>query len=217
MKHYSLRISLTHCDITQCVALFDSVSTKYVYCVEKGKQEETPHTHVYLITNVKNDTLRTKIRKITMSARGNKLYSLKELSYEEAEGFAVEYLAYVMKEGKPEYVNIPEEWKKLASEYDDLVKTQMKEKKEKKKSAFQWCVDTMLTKSNGCPKGIFVNEEGKEQYWTKESVLDVVLSYYDTHDKPMNKVYIINLVQTLCYRYVNSYVYKYKSDILEKI
>lgn len=138
--HYKLRITLTHTNIADVLSTIDKISPEYAYVEEKGKQEEHPHVHLYLIVDksYKEDTIRTKLRKLTKSARGNKLYSLVKLDVEEGRSIAIEYLAYMMKEGEVRYIGV---WigedVDEALAYDATVKEEIKQKKEKRKSRYQ--------------------------------------------------------------------------------
>lgn len=133
-SHYKLRITLTECTVKDVIKYLSTYET-YAYCFEKGKQEEKPHYHIYLVTDRKEDTIRTQLRKLSKSAKGNKLYSLKQLETDE-DKYAVEYLGYMLKEGEFTNVNIPEEVIIEAKAYDDQVKLEIKEKKEKKKNRY---------------------------------------------------------------------------------
>ena len=138
MTHYKLRITLLNCSGEEATALVKKQSSdKYAICYEKGKQNEKPHLHCYLITKIKEDTLRTQIRKLSKSSRGNKLYSLKLLDVQENNTVATEYLAYMMKEGKFTHHSFTDDEIQGAKEYDETVKQEMKEKKEKRKSRFE--------------------------------------------------------------------------------
>lgn len=137
MTHYKLRVTLLECTYTEVDTLISKSSSIYGIVEEKGKQEENPHIHAYLVLDIKEDTFRTRLRKLTRSMRGNQLYSLKELQVSEEEPYAIEYLAYMMKEGTPTWVEIPSEVLEEAKQYDTNVKEEIKEKKEKKKSRYQ--------------------------------------------------------------------------------
>lgn len=154
LTHYKLRITLTECDIKD-VILYLSKYKQYAYCFETGKKEEHPHYHIYLISDIKEDTMRTQLRKLSKSAKGNKLYSLKQLNLDEGE-YAIEYLAYMMKEGDFKNENIPESTIIEAKAYDDKVKVELKEKKEKKKNRYTKIVlEYAGVKGEGCFDDVF--------------------------------------------------------------
>lgn len=132
--HYKLRITLTHCDVAQCLALIAKQSSCYAHCVETGKQGEQPHVHFYILSNMREDTMRTQYRKLSKSAKGNKLYSLKKMYFTEGKDYALEYLAYCMKEGDFHSVQIPEDWLSEADKYDLKVKEDIVNKRIKKES-----------------------------------------------------------------------------------
>uniref|UniRef100_UPI004048978F hypothetical protein n=1 Tax=Flavobacterium sp. TaxID=239 RepID=UPI004048978F len=134
MTHYKLRITLSACTESDVLALVkkQAGSNPLLFGHESGKLNEKPHFHFYLISDVKPDTLRTQYRKLVPSTGGNKLYSLVKLSFEENEEFAIKYIAYVMKETKwQELNNFPQDQLDLAKQYDEQVKKDIKEKKEK--------------------------------------------------------------------------------------
>lgn len=136
ISHYKLRITLIGVKPEDVLKVISTMCKDYSYVFEKGKQEEKPHYHFYLLTDFKNDTMRTKIRKLTGSKKGNKLYSLVKLEVEET--YAIEYLAYMMKEGEVKYIGKwSEEIKDEARCYDEKVKMEIKEKKENRKSRYK--------------------------------------------------------------------------------
>lgn len=132
--HYKLRITLTECRLTEVLSYLQNYK-QYAYCFEKGKKEEHPHYHIYLVSDKKEDTIRNQLRKLSKSSKGNKLYSLVKLSHEE-NCYAIEYLAYMLKEGDFTNVQIPDSVIVEARAYDDQVKKELKEKKEKKKNRY---------------------------------------------------------------------------------
>lgn len=135
-RHYKLRITLTHCDIAQCVRIVEKQSKSFCYGIEKGKQGAQPHVHFYLITNKKEDTMRTQYRKLSKSAKGNQLYSLKKMHFTEGKDYAMEYLAYCQKEldFHKEFFQDHEDWLLEAGEYDFKVKEDIKTRRVKKES-----------------------------------------------------------------------------------
>lgn len=151
LKHYKLRITLTQCNLTSVLALLNKQCKQWAYVQESGKLEEKPHIHAYVVSSIKEDTLRTQYRALSKSSRGNKLYSLVKLSLEDSDEYAVEYLAYMMKEGSVVLQGIPTEWFDKAKLYDDLVKKEIKEKKEKKKSRTQRIFESFEKDRNARP------------------------------------------------------------------
>lgn len=125
MKYYKLRIDFVarHEEIMQYIS---EKCRKWAYVREKGSADDNPHFHFYIETDVKNPTLRSAFRKYGLIGNGS--YSLVE-----TEEFPLEYLAYMCKEGKVSYHGFGEDEIKQISEYDEKVKKEIKEMKEKKR------------------------------------------------------------------------------------
>lgn len=221
--HYKLRVTLEECEADHVVALIGSVTTQYAYVKEIGHLNERPHMHLYLIVppTVKPDTLRTKLRKLTGSARGNTLYSLGQLKFNtEEEDIAVEYLAYMFKEGEVVALGFTDAWLEKARAYDLQVKTEMQEKRKKKASRVTdiilqmylgtWDEETRTIEDPEHP--------GARLFVTKEYIVKSVVDYYKNHtDVLVRKFMLISTCQTLCLRYVNSYDYFFEQELLKDL
>lgn len=132
-SYYKLRTDISDVPSDKIIELVKKYSECYAYAFE-GIDTVNPHMHFYLETMTKNQTLRAALRKLKLT--GNGKYSLKE-----TEKNPIQYLAYLTKEGKYEFVNIPVEVVKQAEEYDAQVKLELKEKKENKKRVLDHLIE----------------------------------------------------------------------------
>jgi hypothetical protein len=124
MKYYKLRIDLDEASVDAVVGYLRNISNGFAYVVE-GRNTENPHIHVWFSTITKSGTMRVHWRKL--SGGGNGGYSMKE-----TDNRPIEYLAYMMKEGKIVWYNIPEDIIQESTVYQAKVKAEMKAKKEAK-------------------------------------------------------------------------------------
>lgn len=130
---YKLRVRLTEVSAEQVISLIDSLTgyNKYCYVLEKESSFTNPHLHAYFESVVNKNTIRTKFQRLGLV--GNGAYSLKEIEID-----PIEYLAYMCKEGIPNWKNGPsEELKKEIETYDKAVKQSMKDKKKSKESIME--------------------------------------------------------------------------------
>jgi len=111
------------------VEILQKNSNMFAYCVEGG--DANPHMHAYLELNKTTKTCRNHLR--ALGLKGNASYSLTELD----ERYPLEYIAYMMKEGKFTNSGIPEDIIELAKQHNDKVKTEIKKKKEERKTLLQ--------------------------------------------------------------------------------
>lgn len=97
------------------------VETTTSCCWVAEKADTNPHVHMYACTDTSLSTIRSWINKAGF--KGNKSYSISQCRDK------VKLLAYLHKEGKPSYKNIPEEDIASALAYDLSVKEDIKSKK----------------------------------------------------------------------------------------
>lgn len=137
--HYKLRVTLRCGDVTQ-VGVMQHLQKHYsVYARVYERSDPEDHMHIYLVTDAKENTIRTRLRELTGSCRGNKSYSLVKLEVDNTDEhypWCIEYIAYMMKEGKLVVKGIPKDVIKVSKAYDLTVKEEIKAKKEKKKSRY---------------------------------------------------------------------------------
>lgn len=205
--HYKLRITLTHCNPVKVLSLIDTISTEYAYVEENGEKQEQPHFHLYLISSSKEDTIRTKLRSLTKSARGNKLYSLVKLSIDDEESIAIEYLAYMMKKNPVSYVGVwVEDEIEKAKAYDESVKEEMKEKKEKRKSRFIR-LDEAFT-SDECYKS---------KTYDSNYIIEFVIEFMSNEQSTVSVSTIESHCNTLLMRYDKGYKQKLSCVISKRL
>ncbi len=192
MEYYKLRIDLS-ISIAKIVNLVAKASNSYCYVLEK--LEHNPHVHFYLETLVLNETLRARIRKLC--GKGNRSYSLKKV-----EKHPMEYLAYLLKEGKPVYVNIPDVVISESIAYDEKVKADLKAKKSARLKM---------------PEKILAYMEEKKWNINPPNILTSVLMYVKENKILVREFYIISLVQTICLQNCDGYLLKLSNKIRERM
>lgn len=189
--HYKLRITLSS-DVPPeaAISCVDKYSSCYAFVLERGKVGERPHYHFYYISDKKEGTIRNGIRKMTGSCKGNQLFSMKQLDCDDG-CFAIQYLAYMMKEGDVKYVG---EWDdKVVAEaktYDDKVKLEMKEKKEKKKGKYQRILEAFEAK--------FPDKRDTVQIY---QVVQFMIEFYSTEEGMVSSMTIESYCNSLLIKY----------------
>lgn len=124
MKFYKLRVDLFDVTDYDIINLVDDYCETYCYCVEGG--DDNPHMHFYLEFSNSPESIRKKLRELGL--KGNSSYSLKELD----EKTPLEYIAYLMKEGKFVNVGVDDVILQSAKDYDKKIKDEIKQKKQNK-------------------------------------------------------------------------------------
>lgn len=202
MTHYKLRITLNSVNTGSVIELLEKDSKQGYAYVEEVSKGEKEHCHCYVISDIKEATLRMHLRKLTSSTSGNKLYSLVKLDVEETEHIATEYLAYMMKEGEVLYKDFDNAWIEKAKQYDTQVKQELKEKKEKKKSRYQRIIEKfekdypdrqyldIHTVSNWVIE-FFVNEQVNVSVSTLSSWVNTIMLRYDISEHRLSIVSVI--------------------------
>lgn len=102
MTHYKLRLTSQDNMAYQAVKdmfrcqyerKIDQELSAYMYCVENNTTQPGQHMHFYLVTSTKQKTIRSRLR--VLGFKGNGAISLKVIP----DPPAIEYMAYMMKEG----------------------------------------------------------------------------------------------------------------------
>lgn len=135
MKYWKLRVDLSDVSLTSVLDVVQHFSDVYCYCLE-DIDSDNPHTHFYFEVD-KSAAVRTKLR--ALGLKGNSSYSLKELD----ERYPIEYIAYLLKQGRFTNSGVPGDIIQQASDYDSKVKAQMKDKKESRKKAIDRIIDLL--------------------------------------------------------------------------
>lgn len=129
VEYWKFRADL---DVVSLVSVLEYVRKwSNVFCYVREKLDNNPHAHFYIESTTKEHTMRKHIRE-KLGLKGNGSYSLKQVEKD-----PIAYLAYMMKEGEPQFVNISSEVIDESISYNDVVKNSIKEKKEKKKSMIE--------------------------------------------------------------------------------
>jgi len=174
---------------------------------------ENPHVHFFLIFHASLKSASASLRSLlrTNGLRGNRSYSLKRNDEE----YPIEYIAYLMKEGKPKFHNIPQDILTEAKLYNEKVKSEIKEKKLNRRTQLQK-IDEYLHEEHA----YLFDEEDKfpaDLGRARNQLLDAVLSYYVDSGTLMREFQVISIVQTLLLKYDSSYFQQFKSKLFDKI
>lgn len=125
-SYYSARFTTS--DEKIVLTFLEKYSYKYLYSREKGDKTDKVHFHLYFETMSKSPAIRMWIRKNIGTGNGN--YTMKAV-----EENPVEYLSYVIKDGDYKFSdNYDLKEIELIRNYDEKVKMEIQEKKEKKKN-----------------------------------------------------------------------------------
>lgn len=206
---YKVRIDLGIVSLDSVVGAVHGYDA-LAYVVE-GSMTENPHIHLLLTTTVKEKTLRARFRKLGL--KGNGGYSMKEMTEE----FPLEYMAYMMKEGKPEWINFPPEKIEEAIAHDMKVKAEMKLKKESRKGVIIMIEKEVLSEPvvpvlAEMPLYGDLNHHG---YVAVRKILAVRLRQWIVKkDKIYNRNQIRNYIDTLIARNFEEYVKYLDEDVL---
>lgn len=163
-----------------------------------GWVQEENHFHLYLDTNCAGITIRKDLT--AWGLEGNKSYSLSELT----EQYPIEYLAYMMKEGEPEWFNIPQ------SALDEALKYLAEFKDKKKKS--RNLISTMLAMLSSQSKDICSKDRRSALIFIGESILKYLLS----NNLPINKNRIYDTSMSIYLNFVPSSIPHYLYSVFEK-
>lgn len=191
MTHYKLRITHSHestlikdPEAVHKILLPDI--TLYSRCFE-GLGTDHEHIHYYIVSDAKEATIRSHLRKI---GAGNKTWSLKELSVDTSESeFAVSYLAYMYKEGNGVSSNMPTAWLDEAKSHNLKVYNEIKEKKSKRRPQLQ-----------------ILREKFKDRADLDcVTIVDEIISYYKEERILVRKFQLVCLAQTLMLEFLPEY------------
>lgn len=231
MTTYSIRITYALLDDTsynEAVRLVQNDADRYYLVSEIGSKTNKPHLQGWIdIGDRKIGTVRKHIREYvknhnTDKKSGNEYFSVKQCDEE----IPSKLLAYFMKEDQTPISNLTDNELSEAIALQEQFIIDQKAKKEERKNntMYKWCTNRIHEMRVNLPdkyqddmRLYWDEEEGSAMSFTKKVIVDVVLSYYEYHEKSMNRGYIISLCSTLCYKYVPSYKVYYRRDILDQI
>lgn len=206
MTPYSLRLD-TNRPFPEVIKIL-GLQEPWMYCQE-GNQEN-PHQHWYFESDVANATIRARIRKF-LNAKGNSAYSLTQCD----DYLPVKYFAYIMKQSNQVgWEGIPDTVINEAKQYDDKVKSELKEKKEKKKSK-----NLIKELEEGYikwyPERVQVRE-GSNPWENSRALLRYITEYYLLQDKMLRIHQIQAIFDTLRVRHNPLFKDRLEDWILER-
>ena len=177
------------------------------------------HTHYYIVSAVKEKTLRSHLRDVVGSgsstARGNAIYSLSEMTLDN-QPFAVEYLAYMCKEGKVYLSELfPTDWLQLAKQADAVVKASIKEKRKQKGTVLQVIESAVLENWETISDGYRVNPDG--EILTSNTLVPFVVKLTKAKGTLVREFALVSIIQTLLLKYDPSFEDILQTKLLEKI
>lgn len=199
MSHYKLRVtwSKTDCSFETFDKMIFTHCPKYCHVNEGDGERVEKHTHYYLITNVKEIKLRKLFRAAlgTSGCKGNAVYSLSELAIEEDQEYAIEYLAYMTKEGTIFNDGIPPEVIEEATLHHKAVRANQRAERALKKS--QLASLTELVQNNwNIPKDEFMVDK-KGETLQVQSLVPFIVNYYKEQGVLFRQFAIIDICRTI--------------------
>lgn len=197
LTYYKIRVD-THCD----PSLICNGHTKYAYCYENNEDFTNPHTHFYLETTLKRDSIVKRIKKLEEFKPGNGFYSCRELHPDTDTKFK-SYLAYLLKQNDAHFEGFSSEEISEIKQYNDQVKAEIKERKAKKKPIIDQIIDHY--KYDEIPPTCY------------HQVITDIIEFYKDQGKLVREFAMVSQVQTLLLRYVDDYKYTLSTNILKAI
>lgn len=212
-NYYKLRTDLQISSADKIIQYLLTVTNSMAYVIE-GSLSDNPHMHFYLEINVSNQIVRRNMR--LLCGKGNGAYSLKQV-----DRYPIEYLAYMLKDGKVTYVNIPEDIKQESIAYNAKVAAEIKAKKADKIPRWKQLTSKILpdlqyTEIKGNKVYTFTHNEEK-YHPTLELITERTILVMTEEDILITPHYLNNLALTLCLKYVNGYKQTYKRKMLSNL
>lgn len=198
MKFYKLRVDTE--DKIELKNLLIKYTEVFLIGLENGGTNN-PHCHVYFETTHQSSAIRMAIRKKYGS--GNGVYSLKELDEKQP----IEYISYCLKENNFIHT-LDEEFITKCKEWNTKIQTEMKEKKEGRKTILQKIEEYYEYASK---------DENDFIDWTRNQVftpigkgpkIDIVrdvIDYYQKHEILVREFQMVSQIQTLKLKYDKTY------------
>lgn len=210
-KYYSLRADCNYPAFREAAEMIEVVQMKppYMWCYETTTTEEgnNGHFHFYFESDVKKPTLRARITSLT--GRGNGCYSLKECD----ERMPIKYLAYIMKDKYYEKNGIPEDIYQEALQYDEKVKAEMKEKKQKKKNVLQEIEDSYVQYFNENERRTPEDDPWEHTRY----LLRFIINYYsETGNKVVRQGSVQGIFDTLRLKHSEGFLHMYEDYMLSR-
>ncbi len=202
ISYWKIRIDTnSQSEITSFVKKY---TRSYIWSFEKIGTDDQ-HAHFYIETEQKEATIRSWIRK--HFGKGNGIYSMTN-----TEKLPLQYCAYLIKERRYDH-NLSEEFVKECIEYDDKVKSSIKERKSSRRTILDQMIEELESQVT-----IHEGDRGdshlyKGEFFDRETIVAFVVDFYKTHFKRVNPNQLATECHTLCLRYV----YRYHRDVEAKI
>lgn len=201
-KYYKPRIDVTDKFSEVRTFMKENSPDVWAYCLE-DLDGNNPHSHWYIEPKKTATWFRSKLREFGLT--GNGAYSFKNTR----ERFPIEYLAYMMKQSKFKYKGIPDDVIKSAQEYNEKVKNEIKEKKDKKKNLITQ-IEEFVSKK--LPENVTINNL-KIDDWVETCLL-----FYQANGLLVREFQIISLSDTLFLKHGGGIaLYSLKRRIMSKI
>jgi hypothetical protein len=199
MEHFKLRIKVNEMTVSVEVMLEMIPKQALEYASVFESHDTNPHYHFYLITDKKESAIRAQLRKI---GKGNACWSLKQLDIDEkcicTKQYAIQYMAYMCKEGRPCWVGFCECSVDIAMKRSEEISSSISKKREdKKKSQLQLIQEYVNTKFEEHKQVWSLNCPPTAIYDQTNSLVHLVLQYYIDNDKQYDKFKIERMVTQL--------------------
>lgn len=208
ITHYKLRI-----DSHDCVESITQGINVYSYVFEglssfENPEESNPHTHFYLATRLKSDSIRKRIKKLPNYKPGNGFYSLSKLDPGDDPDFPyLKYHAYMAKEGLPVYSGFLRErlnkLKHAIVEHNAKVKLEIKSKRKSRRTILQQMEDDF--------------KYSERTDLDRNTVVRDVVEWYKINDKLPREFLMVSQVQYLLLKYDPDYQITLETNILRSI
>jgi len=211
MNYYKIRIDSN--SMTEVKNFLEQFHQEYLYSQE-GVKVDNPHVHGYFSTIKNEAAIRSAIRK--KYGAGNGVYSLGHLS----EQYPIAYLAYCIKERT--YIhNLKPDIMFKAIEFDLVVKSEIKAKKEARKTILQKIEETLDKDALAVYAGSREERKEHEVYRREHNLPDyldgyiaqAVVDYYKNTGTLVREFAMVSQVQTLMLKYGDDYR-NYMVDLL---
>lgn len=197
ISYYKIRV-----DVHDDPKIITKGHSKYAYCYE-GTDTDNNHMHFYLETTLTRASIVSRIKKFKDFKPGNGFYSCRELVPDADDTKFKKYLAYIMKENKSTFVGFSEEQFSEIKLYNDTVKQEIKERKEKKKPVLDQIIAHYDYEAN--------------PPMDQMQVVDEVIQFYKETGRLVREFAMVSQVQTLLLRYCPEYKSQLANNIYRAI
>lgn len=209
--YYKLRVTLLDdIRLDKLLACIRAACPCFAYALEGGGDTDvSPHLHFYLDLQIPPKTLKSQLR--ALGAVGNRCLSLKILD----EQYPLQYLAYLQKGGRFHQKGIPDSVMADVLAYDEKVKKEMKQKKEKKKTQFQ-CIKEFVAEQVA---SLSREDTIQSRRMFQNTVERAVLQYHVDKEILIRRFQIVAYVDTIMMSYYSNddwYMHNWLSDVFRR-